>query len=67
MEPDSSLMPICRAASARGSAWMRTAYFCGPNTCTCATPLMVEMRCAMKVVAYSLMEESGSVGEVSAR
>ncbi len=64
---DSSLMPICRAASARGSAWMRTAYFCEPNTCTCATPLTVEMRWAMNVVAYSSMAESGSVGEVSAR
>jgi len=44
--------------------WMRTAYFCEPNTCTCATPLTVEMRCAMKVVAYSSIAESGSVGEV---
>ena len=30
----------CRAtASACGSSWMRTAYFCEPNTCTCATPV----------------------------
>ena len=60
-------MPIPRAANARGSAWMRTAYFCEPNTCTCATPLTVEMRWAMKVVAYSSIAERGSVGEVSAR
>ena len=46
---------------------MRTAYFCDPYTCTCATPLIVEIRCPMKVVAYSSMAESGSVGEVSAR
>ena len=44
----------CRAtASARGSSWMRTAYFCAPNTCTCATPFTVEMRCASVVSAYS--------------
>ena len=37
-----SAMP--RVASALGSSCTRTAYFCEPNTCTCATPLMVEMR-----------------------
>jgi hypothetical protein len=41
-----SLMPTPRAAIAFGSTCTRTAYFCWPNTCTCATPLMVEMRCA---------------------
>jgi hypothetical protein len=39
-----SAMP--RVASALGSSWMRTAYFCEPYTCTCATPLTVEIRCA---------------------
>ena len=33
-----SLMPICRAASACGSICTCTAYFCAPSTCTCATP-----------------------------
>jgi len=58
---------MLRAASARGSTWMRTAYFCEPNTCTWATPFTVEMRCAMSVVAYSSSCERGSVAEVSAR
>jgi hypothetical protein len=39
-----SAMP--RVASAFGSSWMRTAYCCEPYTCTCATPLIVEIRCA---------------------
>jgi hypothetical protein len=46
---------------------MRTAYFCEPNTCTCATPSTVEMRCASVVCAYSSSVESGSRSEVSAR
>ena len=32
-----------------GSSWTRTAYFCEPKTCTWATPLIVEMRCARLV------------------
>jgi len=38
------LMPMPREASSLGSSWMRTAYFCAPNTCTWATPLTMEMR-----------------------
>jgi len=41
-----SVNAIPRVASAFGSSWMRTAYFCEPNTWTCATPLIVEIRCA---------------------
>ena len=48
-----SSMPMPRVASARGSTCTRTAYFCEPNTVTWATPLMVEMRCARLVCAYS--------------
>ena len=61
-----SLMPICREASACGSICTCTAYFCAPSTCTCATPEIIEMRCAMRVSAYSSRVHSGSVGEVSA-
>ena len=32
-----------------------------PSTCTCATPLTIEMRCAMRVSAYSSSVHSGSV------
>ena len=46
-----SSMPMPRAARALGFNLARTAYFCSPNTCTCATPLMVEMRCAITVSA----------------
>ena len=42
---------------------MRVAYFCDPNTFTEATPLMVEMRCARTVSAYSSSCESGIVLE----
>src|SRR5512138_2056066 len=59
-----SSMPICLAASAVGSTWTRTAYFCEPNTDTCATPGTMETRCAMVV---SSTWESFSVGELSAR
>ena len=62
-----SLMPICREASACGSICTCTAYFCAPSTCTWATPLIIEMRCAMRVSAYSSRVQSGSVGEVRAR
>ena len=56
-----------RLASASGSSCTRTAYFWLPNTCTCATPLTIEMRCAIIVSAYSSTCDSGSVGETSAR
>ena len=38
-----------------------------PSTCTCATPLTIEMRWAMRVSAYSSSVHSGSVAEVRAR
>ena len=46
-----SSMPILRAASCCGSSWIRTAYFCEPNTDTCATPSTVDSRWARKVSA----------------
>ena len=66
MAASTSLMPMPRDASARGSIWTRTAYFCEPKTVTCATPLIVEIRCARNVCAYSSTVYSGSVGEESA-
>ena len=56
-----------RAASARGSTWTRTAYFCEPITCTWATPSTVEIRCASMVSAHSFTSESGSVAEDNER
>ena len=50
-------------ASASGLAWMRTANFCWPMTRTWLTPLRVEMRCAIRVSAYSSTAESGRVAE----
>ena len=61
-----SSRPMPFDASASGLAWMRTAYFCAPNTLTCATPESCEMRCAMSVSAYSSTTESGSVADESA-
>ena len=53
MACSTSSMPMPRVASARGSTCTRTAYFWEPNTKTWATPLMVEIRCARFVCAYS--------------
>jgi len=60
-------IPIFRAASCRGSSWIRTAYFWEPNTCTWATPGTVEMRCDRNVSPYSSSTDSGSVCEVRAK
>ena len=60
-------MPMPREASAFGSSCTCTAYFCEPMTCTWATPLIVDMRCASSVCAYSSTVDIGSVFEVSAR
>jgi hypothetical protein len=49
-----------------GSSRTRTAYFCDPYTSTWATPLSIEIRCAMSVSAYSSTVESGSVFDVIA-
>ena len=62
-----SSMPMLCAASLRGSTSTRTAYFAAPNTFTCATPLTIEIRCAIVDSAYSSMSDSGSVGEWSTR
>ena len=48
-----SSMPMPSVAIALGSSWARTAYFCEPKIPTWATPLIVEMRCARLVCAYS--------------
>jgi hypothetical protein len=58
-----SSMPMPRLASWRGSTWMRAAYFADPPTFTAATPLTVEMRCAITVSAYSSSCDSGIVAE----
>ena len=58
---ETSSIPMFRAASCWGSSWIRTAYFCEPYTCTCATPSMVESRWARNVSAYSSSCGSGSV------
>ena len=46
-----SSRPMPRAASARGSSWIRTAYFCAPKIATSATPGTVAMRCATRSCA----------------
>jgi hypothetical protein len=48
-----SSMPMPSVAMAVGSSCTRTAYFCEPKIPTCATPVIVEMRCARLVWAYS--------------
>src|SRR5882757_8775398 len=42
---------------------MRTAYCCDPYTCTCATPLTVEICCASIFSAYSSTVDSGIVAD----
>src|ERR1700693_3941763 len=44
---------------------MRTAYCCDPYTCTCATPLTVEICCASRFSAYSATVDSGNVDDES--
>src|SRR5882672_7147242 len=46
-----SFRPIWCEASLCGSICACTAYFWAPSTCTCATPLTMEMRCATRVSA----------------
>src|SRR6185436_18767907 len=62
-----SSTPIACADSLRGSRSTRTAYLAAPKTCTCATPLTIEIRWAMVDSAYSLITGSGSVAERSTR
>src|SRR5581483_8109081 len=62
-----SLMPIWRDASWCGSSCAWTAYFWLPRTCTCATPLTIEIRCAMRVSAYSSSVHGGTVVDVMTR
>ena len=62
VESDLARRPACS-----GSTCTRTAYFGAPNTCTCATPSTMEMRCAIMVSAYSSRSDSGMVGEVRKR
>src|SRR6187402_2992140 len=64
MAASTSLMPICRAASAPGSSCACTAYFWLPSTCTWATPDTIEMLCAMRVSAYSSSVQGGTVVDV---
>jgi len=46
MAAETADMGMPRDDSARGSSWMRTAYFWLPNTFTAATPFTVAMRWA---------------------
>src|ERR1700686_203026 len=62
-----SSIPIWRVAIPLGSTCTRTAYFCAPYTCTCATPFTMEPRCAIVVSAASSTCDSFRVGELSAR
>ena len=39
-----SFKPMFCACSLSGSSWTCTAYFAAPCTCTCDTPLTIEMR-----------------------
>ncbi len=61
----SRLIPMF--ASFPGSAWTRTAYFCEPRMSTCATPLTMEMRWAIRFSPYSATSLIGSVDEVRAK
>src|SRR5512143_1963195 len=61
-----SLIPICLAASLSGSTCTRTAYLVEPKTLTWATPVTMEIRCAISVSAYSSSVQSGKVGDVRA-
>src|SRR5262249_31367496 len=54
-------------ASLRGSSCARTAYFCVPNTCTWATPLTMDKRCATVVCAASSTSDRRIVDELRAR
>src|SRR3984893_19257534 len=63
-DASTSLMPICRDASACGSSCACTANFWLPSTCTCATPLTIEMRCAMRVSAYSSSVHDGHLDQL---
>src|SRR5579862_5639842 len=46
---------------------MRTAYFCEPKTCTCATPDTIEIRCANIDSPYSSSCDIGICDDVSAK
>ena len=65
MAADTSLTPILSAASLSRSTCTRTAYFCAPITCTCATPLIMEMRWPRVRSAYSFTSHMGAVSELS--
>jgi hypothetical protein len=54
-------------ASAFGSICARTAYFIAPYTCTCDTPSTIEMRCAIRVSAYSSISGNESTSEFKAK
>jgi hypothetical protein len=63
MASATSSSPTSRPASALGSSCTRTAYFLAPYTETWATPLIMEMRGAMTLSAYSLTVDMGWVAE----
>ncbi len=67
MASATSSMPMPRLASWRGSTCTRVAYLAAPPTFTAATPLTVEIRCAITVSAYSSSCDSGIVAECRLR
>src|SRR6185503_13316785 len=62
-----SSRPILRYARARGSSRICTAYRWAPMMSICATPSMVERRCARIVSAYSLTVDRGRVCDCTAK
>src|SRR5258706_9924762 len=62
-----SFSPIRFAASLSGSSCTRTANFCAPITCTCATPFTIEMRGATTVSANSSSSDIDIVLETRLR
>ena len=56
-----SSTPMPRAASASGFNCTRTAYFWLPNTCTWATPSMVDSAGEMTCCAKASMSWSGAI------
>ena len=62
-----SLIPICREAMRVRIYLDVDGVFLRASTWTCATPVTMEIRCAIRVSAYSSSVHSGIVGEVNAR
>ena len=62
-----SSTPIPRAASASGFSCTRTANFWLPNTCTCATPSIVDNAGEITCWANASISESGATPLLNVR